>query len=1038
MKRTMIKPTFPLLVGALLLWCAAPQTPAVPYATCVTNQGGTVSFRLNEAADNVKIISSNGTVTNDLGAGVKGLTVINLGLAAGDIRVMVTRSAAAGYTQSSDDAYQDNGVYVNKYEHPRGVVVDRNPASPAFGRIYIANARGNAATENPVRNVYQGIYMLNADNTVALDTGEFPRTAGLMFTPGNTASPTRLVIGKDDGQLYLCDWSDPSGGLWVTDPDVTTGMNVFDGIGDLIYGSYNHGSVPAAWIEGRAGVDLKIYTVDEDMSPGDNLWRYDIGNTALPFAGMPTQLFGPQIQGFSGVMDLVRGGSENYSYLSQRRSAGTEPNVYVLTETGTLVIHSLQATRDLTGDPASVDHLRETLALDLSPDGKTLALLRAVSPAVTLVPLTNGVFDLGNIDGFDFGYLGINSRDIAYDAVGNLYVVNTAQEWLRIFSKGGSTVVTTGTDGTLDIAVPPVLVSVTATEAEANEEGPVNGVFTVTRTGDNTAALTVNYTLGGTAVNGEDYTTLPGTVTFQPGAVATNITLAVIDDAVAEFTETAILTLASGPGYGIGSSAAATVTILDNEPTEISIVPAQTEERLLEGYSESKLGYQLVRKGLIGPALTVNLGYGGTATRGADFSGPTTVALAAQAAEATFQITSLDDELFEGSETVVISVAAGTGYAIGSPATATATIIDDDYPAGTVLFTDDFETDSSARWTVNSADGGWDSAADFAFDYSALYVPQMPGSTTTKALRFRLNEQAGAGINAISASPLNLNLSGDFRVKFKVWINYNGPMYDGGAGSTMHFTMGVGTSGDHANMALGGLSDGIWFDLDGDGGSTFAMGDCNAYINMERQEDTSGVYAAGTENYPRSTGNPYYASLWGNIPAPAAQLANYPGQTGISQPGNMGVAWHTITLTKASDQVTWHIDGILIATVPASGLPDGNVFVGFSDLFAGAAGVPEMGFVLVDNFRVETFASDPIRITRIEIKGANAEISFTGPAEKAASEFKVQSANAVNGTYATDNAANIIQVGPGSFKATTSVSGASRFYRIALGTLAET
>ncbi len=308
MKRTMIKPTFPLLVGALLLWCAAPQTPAVPYATCVTNQGGTVSFRLNEAADNVKIISSNGTVTNDLGAGVKGLTVINLGLAAGDIRVMVTRSAAAGYTQSSDDAYQDNGVYVNKYEHPRGVVVDRNPASPAFGRIYIANARGNAATENPVRNVYQGIYMLNADNTVALDTGEFPRTAGLMFTPGNTASPTRLVIGKDDGQLYLCDWSDPSGGLWVTDPDVTTGMNVFDGIGDLIYGSYNHGSVPAAWIEGRAGVDLKIYTVDEDMAPGDNLWRYDIGNTALPFAGMPTQLFGPQIQGFSGVMDLVRGG----------------------------------------------------------------------------------------------------------------------------------------------------------------------------------------------------------------------------------------------------------------------------------------------------------------------------------------------------------------------------------------------------------------------------------------------------------------------------------------------------------------------------------------------------------------------------------------------------------------------------------------------------------------------------------------------------------------------------------------------------------
>lgn len=1033
MKRKILKFRLTPALGALLLGGVVSQTHAVPYATCITNAAGTVSFRLNEAADNVKVISGNGTVTNDLGAGVKGLTVLNLGVAPGHIKIVVTRAAAAGYTQSSDDGFQDNGVYVNKFEHPRGVVVDRNPASPAFGRIYVANARGNATTGGDyVRTVYQGIYMLNADDTVALDTGEFPRTAGLAFTAGNTASPTRLVIGKDDGQLYLCDWSDPSGGLWVTDPDVTTGMNVFDVVGDLGYGAYNHGSVPAAWVEGHAGVDLKVFSVDEDMSPGDSLWRYDVDNAALPFTGTPTLLISPTINGASQTMDVVRGGSSNYFFMTQRRSAGNEANLWVFDGDGTLITNSLTASRAFTGNPASVDILRETLAVDLAPDGSTLALLRAnVTPTVLLVGLTNGVFDLGATNGFNVGSLSVNNRDLAYDAVGNIYVVNSSGEWLRIFSKGGSTVVTTGTEGTLDIAAPQVLVEVTASVAAAQEAGPVPGQFTLTRSARFEEALTVNYTVGGTAESGTDYVPLPGSVTFLPGAVSTNIAVQVLDDNLAELTETVTLTLASGAGYGIGNSVAATVTIADDEPAEVALLPGQTETRLLEGYSESKLGYQLVRRGLITSELLVNLAYSGAATRGADFNGPTAVTLPANAATANFSITPVDDELFEGDEAVEIAVATGTAYNVGSPATAAATLIDDEYPAGQLLFADDFETDSSAAWISNSADGWYDSAVDFAFDYSTLFVPPSPGSPTTKALRFRLNEQPNAPVNGVSASPQSLaGLTGDFRMKFKVWINYNGPMLDGGAGSTMHFTTGVGTTADHPNVAVSALSDGIWFDLSGDGGSTLAVGDCNAYVATELQEDASGVYAAGTTDNPRSTGNDYYASLWGNLPAPAAQLANYPGQTGISQPGNMGMAWHTIVVTRANGEVTWHIDGILIATVPADTLPEGNVFVGFEDLFAGASGVPAMSFVLVDNFRVESYVAQPIQITHLTLNGGNVEISFTGPPDADAGQFRLLGAATANGSYVTDDAANISQTGPGTFKATTTASGASHFYRI--------
>ena len=58
-ERTMIKPTFRSSSARSFVVCRT-ANPGRSLCHCVTNQGGTVSFRLNEAADNVKIISSNG------------------------------------------------------------------------------------------------------------------------------------------------------------------------------------------------------------------------------------------------------------------------------------------------------------------------------------------------------------------------------------------------------------------------------------------------------------------------------------------------------------------------------------------------------------------------------------------------------------------------------------------------------------------------------------------------------------------------------------------------------------------------------------------------------------------------------------------------------------------------------------------------------------------------------------------------------------------------------------------------------------------
>lgn len=118
-------------------------------------------------------------------------------------------------------------------------------------------------------------------------------------------------------------------------------------------------------------------------------------------------------------------------------------------------------------------------------------------------------------------------------------------------------------DGDDDDEDPPstMLVSVAALDATASETGPDLGAFRFTRSGDTTAALTVTYTVTGTAANGTDYQSIPVTVTFAAGAATANVFVEPLPDATAEGPETVVLTVVDGAGYVAGSPATATVTI---------------------------------------------------------------------------------------------------------------------------------------------------------------------------------------------------------------------------------------------------------------------------------------------------------------------------------------------------------------------------------------------------------------------------------------------------------------------------------------------
>lgn len=91
-------------------------------------------------------------------------------------------------------------------------------------------------------------------------------------------------------------------------------------------------------------------------------------------------------------------------------------------------------------------------------------------------------------------------------------------------------------------------------------------VFTVTRSGDASVAIAVNWaTSNGTAIAGSDYNAGSGALTFAAGETSKTINVATIDDSTVEGTETMSVVLSGATGPATISTASASGTISDND-----------------------------------------------------------------------------------------------------------------------------------------------------------------------------------------------------------------------------------------------------------------------------------------------------------------------------------------------------------------------------------------------------------------------------------------------------------------------------------------
>jgi hypothetical protein len=249
--------------------------------------------------------------------------------------------------------------------------------------------------------------------------------------------------------------------------------------------------------------------------------------------------------------------------------------------------------------------------------------------------------------------------------------------------------------------------------------------------------------------------------------------------------------------------------------------------------------------------------------------------------------------------------------------------------AQSALFTDDFDAGTSAaNW--RTFDTG-DATANFAYDYSAVGIPPAPRSVggTTIGLRFSVNNISGA-THAISAYPVGQSFSGDYLLKFDLWLNYNGGP-GGGTGSTEFSIAGINHTGTQVHWPENPASDGFSFAVTGEGG---AWEDYRAYRGPTMR---SGVYIAGSQNHTHS----FYQALF---PSPTYETQGAPGKH-----------WVEVEISQRDGAIEWRLNGTVISTRIDTAYTEGNLLLGYMDTFTSIANPAADNFVIYDNVRIETF-----------------------------------------------------------------------------------
>ncbi len=399
----------------------------------------------------------------------------------------------------------------------------------------------------------------------------------------------------------------------------------------------------------------------------------------------------------------------------------------------------------------------------------------------------------------------------------------------------------------IDDDVPTV--TLTATDANAAEAGADPAVFEFTRTPPLDKPLTVYYGFdyAGSTADWGDCTGLSSSIVIPSNSPSARLTITPVNDTNAESPETLALSIsASASTYNVGNPSNAVITISDDDPTQLILTAI--DPTLNEGGDNVGV-IKISRKGLATGTTSGTIAYTGTAS-GSDFlpmPNSTSFTFAPLDTDILIFYSGLPDTIQEGTETILVTLLPGAGYALGTQTQATLYLADND----------------PQRFNVINVDLVWDTNSTvYTGDQGILSTS---GGATWNKIHFGLG--------------LFTKLKTQNGVKTTVELDFDSSSVTIGGGGSPPYGDGFGGPGAGCSLMFLNLNPNRLYDV-----AIYYQGDSGEVTAYDATGSTFKQRTSGTMTMPGTAGKDYL--LFTNLrPTLYSDLGHYGVQV-ISNPSS--------------------------------------------------------------------------------------------------------------------------------------------------------
>jgi len=418
------------------------------FASEVDYDGKNFTFRLNEDATDVTItIEKNNEIvaSQSVGALKKGANKVAnpFGKTAFDYYSITATARPVAFISkiSNDDE-------IFQFYAPRGVAVDKTPASPYFGRVYVSNSVGGQCVEGTAtsyRNSTMGVFVLSSDFQDITNQGANAWHGNVEWGENNTGTNYQWSLARPsvapNGDLFVTSTSYGSAGIYIMDASKPANdfLPLFDGKRSKATGQVKSGKnvvtnpIMHCYVTGLGKKEV-LYTYDRDNSMGtvySNIMQYNIGELdSLPWKQSPTATiykdmdYGYMENGCGQIASDQHGGF----FMSQYRynSSAAKPALIHVNKNGEV---------DFNIANNGIDAAQQG-GMAVSADGSVVAL----GTELGQVKIWDVEYDASGAPTLtekyvlDWGAGAGVSMGIDFDAAGNLYVVSNSNERLMVFA----------------------------------------------------------------------------------------------------------------------------------------------------------------------------------------------------------------------------------------------------------------------------------------------------------------------------------------------------------------------------------------------------------------------------------------------------------------------------------------------------------------------------------------------------------------------------------------------------------------------------